>query len=128
MKIPSLEATMVSSTQYAAIAKCSPATGAFAWGTASVKSFLLCDDITASRPETEEPRAANWQSNATRTTTIGRTNAPVSLCFAGGDDLQALMVSAGRAWAYTQLSGQNVDAERRAAARGVSVHAHHCQP
>jgi endonuclease YncB( thermonuclease family) len=52
----------------------------------------------------------------------------VSLCFAGGDDLQALMVSADWAWAYTQFSGQYVDAERRAAARGVGVHAHHCQP
>jgi endonuclease YncB( thermonuclease family) len=52
---------------------------------------------------------------------------PVSLCFAGGDDLQALMVSAGWAWAYTQFSAQYVDAERRAAARGVGVHAHQCQ-
>jgi endonuclease YncB( thermonuclease family) len=53
---------------------------------------------------------------------------PVSLCFAGSDDLQALTVSAGWAWAYIQFSGQYVDAERRAAARGVGVHAHHCQP
>jgi endonuclease YncB( thermonuclease family) len=45
----------------------------------------------------------------------------------GKDDLQALMVSAGWAWAYT-FSDQYVDAERRAAARGVGVHAHHCQP
>ena len=48
--------------------------------------------------------------------------------FAGKDDLQALMVGAGWAWAYTAFSDQYVDAERRAAARGVGVHAHHCQP
>jgi endonuclease YncB( thermonuclease family) len=58
----------------------------------------------------------------------GRNNRPVALCFAGEDDLQALMVSAGWAWAYTQFSDQYVDAERRAARRGVGVHAHRCIP
>jgi hypothetical protein len=57
-----------------------------------------------------------------------KNNRPVAVCFAGKDDLQALMVSAGWAWAYTAFSDQYVDAERRAAARGVGVHAHHCQP
>jgi len=38
------------------------------------------------------------------------------------------MVSAGWAWAYTVFSDQYVDAERRAAARGVGVQAHHCMP
>jgi len=38
------------------------------------------------------------------------------------------MVGAGWAWAYSAFSDQYVDAERRAAARGVGVHAHHCQP
>jgi|ERR1700704_2400341 hypothetical protein len=56
------------------------------------------------------------------------TNRPIAVCFAGKDDLQALMVSAGWAWAYTAFSDQYVDAERRAAARGVGVHAHRCQP
>lgn len=56
-----------------------------------------------------------------------RNGRPVSLCFAGADDLQALMVSAGWAWAYLQYSRQYEDAERRAAARGVGVHAHHCE-
>ena len=58
----------------------------------------------------------------------GRNGRPVALCFAGGDDLQALMVSAGWAWAYTAFSDRYVDAERRAAARGLGVHAHHCRP
>ena len=58
----------------------------------------------------------------------GKNNRPVALCFAGEDDRQALMVSAGWAWAYTQFSDQYVDAERRAARRGVGVHAHRCIP
>ena len=57
-----------------------------------------------------------------------KNNRPVAACFAGTDDLQALMVSAGWAWAYTAFSDQYSDAERRAAARGVGVHAHRCQP
>jgi endonuclease YncB( thermonuclease family) len=50
-----------------------------------------------------------------------KNNRPVAVCFAGNDDLQALMVSAGWAWAYTAFSDQYVDAERRAAARGVGL-------
>jgi len=57
-----------------------------------------------------------------------KNNRPVATCFAGKDDLQALMVGAGWAWAYTAFSDQYVDAERRAAARRVGVHAHHCRP
>jgi endonuclease YncB( thermonuclease family) len=57
-----------------------------------------------------------------------RNKRPVALCYVGNDDLQALMVSAGWAWAFTQFSDQYVDAERRAARRGVGVHAHRCQP
>jgi len=57
-----------------------------------------------------------------------KNNRPAALCFAGGDDLQALMVSSGWAWAYMQFSDQYVDAERRAAAKGLGVHAHRCVP
>jgi endonuclease YncB( thermonuclease family) len=48
-------------------------------------------------------------------------------CFAGTDDLQALMVSAGWAWASMDSGDQYADAERRAAARGRGVHAHRCR-
>ena len=53
---------------------------------------------------------------------------PSALCFAGDDDLQALMVGAGWAWASSQAEGLYADAERRAAARGVGVHRHRCAP
>jgi endonuclease YncB( thermonuclease family) len=57
-----------------------------------------------------------------------RNNRPVARCFAGDDDLQALMVSAGWAWAYTQFSDQYASAEQDAIARKVGVHAHRCMP
>jgi endonuclease YncB( thermonuclease family) len=57
-----------------------------------------------------------------------KNNRSVAVYIAGKDDLQALMVSAGRAWPYTAFSDRYADAEKRAAARGVGVHAHHCQP
>ena len=57
-----------------------------------------------------------------------KNNRPVALCFAGGDDPQALMVSSGWAWAYSRFSDQYADAERRAAAKGLGVHAHRCVP
>src|SRR6202171_6478423 len=56
-----------------------------------------------------------------------KNNRPIAVCFAGKDDLQALMVSAGWAWAYTAFSDQCVDAERRAAARGGGGPAPRCQ-
>jgi endonuclease YncB( thermonuclease family) len=57
-----------------------------------------------------------------------KNSRPVALCFAADDDLQALMVGAGWAWAYTQFSDQYVDAERRAARKALGVHAHRCVP
>jgi endonuclease YncB( thermonuclease family) len=57
-----------------------------------------------------------------------RNKRPVAQCFAGENDLQALMVGAGWAWAFTEFSDQYADAERRAATRGVGVHAHRCRP
>jgi hypothetical protein len=42
-----------------------------------------------------------------------KNNPSVAVCIAGKDDLQALMGSAGWAWAFTAYSDQYVDAERR---------------
>lgn len=56
-----------------------------------------------------------------------RNKRPVSRCYAGGDDLQALMVEAGWAWAYTAYSHDYESAERNAAARSLGVHAHRCE-
>ena len=56
-----------------------------------------------------------------------RNKRPVARCFADGDDLQSLMVSAGWAWAYTEFSDQYVAAEEKAVARRAGVHAHRCE-
>jgi len=58
-----------------------------------------------------------------------KTNPPVAQCFAGEDDLQEKMVSAGWAWALPANSKDRyVPDERDAALRKVGVHAHKCVP
>lgn len=57
-----------------------------------------------------------------------RTNRPVAQCFAGADDLQEKMVSAGWAWAFVRQSDRYVPEERDAAIRKVGVHGHRCLP
>ena len=57
-----------------------------------------------------------------------RTNKrPVVLCYAGRDDIQALMVNAGWAWAYAEFSDKYVADERYAIAQRLGVHAHRCE-
>ena len=55
-----------------------------------------------------------------------RYDRAVSVCYAGGDDLSAAMVSAGMALAFVRFTRRYVDAERRAAGKGKGVHAHDC--
>jgi len=57
-----------------------------------------------------------------------RNKRPVGQCFAGDDDLQAMMVAAGWAWAFTQFSDRYGQEERDAIARKAGVHAHRCMP
>ena len=56
-----------------------------------------------------------------------KTNPPVAQCFAGDDDLQEKMVSAGWAWALPANSKDRyVPDEREAMQRKLGVHAHKC--
>lgn len=55
----------------------------------------------------------------------GRT---VAICRAGGEDLGALMVRSGMAWAFVRYSSDYVEQEARAKAAGFGVHAHGCVP
>lgn len=57
-----------------------------------------------------------------------RNQRPVAQCFAGNDDLQAMMVSAGWAWAFVRYSDRYVPEERDAKILKVGVHAHGCVP
>ncbi len=57
-----------------------------------------------------------------------RNNRPVAQCFAGDDDLQALMVSAGWAWSFGRYSTRYAPEEREAVAGKLGVHGHRCMP
>jgi endonuclease YncB( thermonuclease family) len=57
-----------------------------------------------------------------------RNNRPLAQCFAGDDDLQALMVSAGWAWSFGRYSERYAPEEKEAATRKVGVHGHRCIP
>lgn len=55
----------------------------------------------------------------------GRT---VAVCRAGGEDLGAIMVRDGYAWAFVRYSADYVGQEERAKAAGAGVHGHGCVP
>lgn len=90
-----------------------------------------CDDGTW-RPGPEAKRALE-DFIGTRTVACrqvsydARNKRPVSVCYAGDDDLQALMVESGWAWAYLAYSHEYEVVERTAADRGLGVHAHRCE-
>ena len=62
---------------------------------------------------------------ATNTDRYGRT---VAICRSGGEDLSALMVRSGMAWAFVRYSSDYVDQEARAKSARIGVHAHGCVP
>lgn len=55
----------------------------------------------------------------------GRT---VAICRASGEDLGAILVSEGLAWAFVRYSNDYVRQEERAKAARLGVHAHGCVP
>jgi endonuclease YncB( thermonuclease family) len=55
----------------------------------------------------------------------GRT---VAICRANGEDLGAIMVREGFAWAFTRFSVDYVGEEAKAKAGRLGVHAHGCAP
>lgn len=57
-----------------------------------------------------------------------RNNPPVAQCYAGHDDLQALMVSAGWAWSFSRSSERYAPEEREAIGKKAGVHGHRCVP
>jgi endonuclease YncB( thermonuclease family) len=52
----------------------------------------------------------------------------VAICRASGEDLGAIMVREGLAWAFVRYSGDYVSQEAKAKADRLGVHAHGCQP
>jgi endonuclease YncB( thermonuclease family) len=57
-----------------------------------------------------------------------RNNRPVAQCFAGDDDLQAMMVLAGWAWSFGRYSERHAPEEKEAVAAKLGVHNHRCIP
>ena len=57
-----------------------------------------------------------------------RNNRPVAQCYAGDDDLQALMVAAGWAWSFGRYSDRYAPEEREAVAQKLGMHGHRCVP
>lgn len=57
-----------------------------------------------------------------------RGGPPLAQCYAGDDDLQAMMVTAGWAWSAIRDSDRYAPEEREAAAQKAGVHGHRCLP
>jgi endonuclease YncB( thermonuclease family) len=52
----------------------------------------------------------------------------VAICRASGEDLGAILVCEGFAWAFTRFSVNYVDQQEEARRANRSVHAHNCVP
>ena len=52
----------------------------------------------------------------------------VAVCRASGEDLGAILVREGLAWAFVQYSSDYVDEEAKAKAERQGVHKHGCTP
>ena len=95
-------------------------------------------------PETKQDCPDGWPAGRLATTKLqaliqGKTVAceakdtdrygrTVAICRAGGEDLGAIMVREGMAWAFIRYSRDYVDQEAAARAEGLGVHAHECAP
>jgi endonuclease YncB( thermonuclease family) len=95
-------------------------------------------------PETKQICPDGWPAGSLATTrlqalTAGRSivcqekdrdryGRTVAICRANGEDLGAIMVREGFAWAFTRYSVDYVDLQEEARAANRGVHAHDCQP
>ena len=95
-------------------------------------------------PETKQDCPDGWPAGRLATTHLqflisGRTvlcerkdtdryGRTVAICRAGGEDLGAIMVREGMAWAFLRYSADYIQEEARAKADGLGVHAHGCLP
>jgi len=52
----------------------------------------------------------------------------VAICRASGEDLGAIMVREGMAWAFVRYTRDDVAQEARAKADRLGIHAHDCPP
>lgn len=100
------------------------------WGIDAPESNQACPDgWAAGRMATTRLQALvsgrNVICEAKDKDRYGRT---VAICRASGEDLGAILVSEGLAWAFVRYSSDYVRQEERAKAAGLGVHAHDCTP
>jgi endonuclease YncB( thermonuclease family) len=95
-------------------------------------------------PEAKQVCADGWPAGSLATTrlqalTAGRSivcqekdrdryGRIVAICRVSGEDLGAILVREGLAWAFMRYSSDYVGAERQAKAAKLGVHAHGCEP
>lgn len=95
-------------------------------------------------PETKQDCPDGWPAGRLATTRLqqliqGRTVAceekdrdrygrVVAVCRAGGEDLGAILVREGMAWAFVRYSSDYAAQEAQAKSAGIGVHAHGCVP
>ncbi len=100
------------------------------WGIDAPESKQVCSDgWPAGRLATSRLQSVIQGKTviceAKDTDRFGRT---VAICRAGGEDLGALMVREGMAWAFVRYSSDYVGQEALAKSARVGVHAHDCVP
>jgi endonuclease YncB( thermonuclease family) len=100
------------------------------WGIDAPESKQTCSDgWPAGRAATTYMRELlNGHSVKCETRGRDKYGRTIGLCHADGVDIQAAMVSAGMAWAFTRYSHDYVVLEGEAQAAGLGIHAHQCQP
>lgn len=95
-------------------------------------------------PETKQDCPDGWPAGRMATTrllelTAGRSivcqerdkdryGRTVAICKAGGEDVGAILVREGLAWAFVRYSQDYVEQEAKAKAERLGVHGHDCQP
>lgn len=100
------------------------------WGIDAPEAKQTCDDgwpagrIAATRLQALTT-GRNVVCQAKDRDRYGRT---VAICRASGEDLGAIMVREGMAWAFVRYSSDYVPQEAKAKAKQLGVHKHNCQP
>src|SRR5262249_16276023 len=95
-------------------------------------------------PESAQTCADGWPAGSLATTrlkalTTGRSvvcddrgqdryGRTIARCTGNGEDLGAIMVREGLAWAFVRYSADYIEQEQRAKVERLGVHAHGCQP
>lgn len=99
------------------------------WGIDAPESKQSCGEwpagvrSTAALKQAVQGRTVTCEARA-----VDRYGRTVGLCRAEGEDIGAVMVKLGLAWAFVRYSADYVEVEAQARQENLGVHAHGCQP